>query len=277
MLSNNSTKVSVIISYYKRQDFLTLILIALNQQTYKNFEVIIAEDNNAIATIEFIKEFNKNTFYNIKLVQQEDIGFRKNRILNAAVKSSIGEVLVFFDGDCIPHKNCIEQYVKNTNDKIILTGRRVMLSKSISDNILHSHKVNSLNLFSLIFSGSKHIEEGIYLPNLFIPKKKNRGILGCNFSVKKAALLEINGFDEDYEKAGAGEDTDLEWRWLKLGYEIKPLKFRVIVYHLFHESNYIEPDVQFNGALMRSKIQLGKTFCINGLQKNTATTTESYY
>ena len=81
------------------------------------------------------------------------------------------------------------------------------------------------------------------------------------------ALFEINGFDEDYEKAGVGEDTDIEWRLLKIGYRIQPIKFKAIVYHIHHDSNYKEEDVLFNGAIMHKKIEIGHAFCLNGLEK----------
>jgi glycosyltransferase involved in cell wall biosynthesis len=48
--------ISLIITVYKRIDFLELILQSLDKQTFKNFEVIIAEDNNDPRTVEFINE-----------------------------------------------------------------------------------------------------------------------------------------------------------------------------------------------------------------------------
>ena len=48
--------ISLIISFYKRLDFLELIFQSLDKQSYKNFEVIIAEDNNDPQTVEFINK-----------------------------------------------------------------------------------------------------------------------------------------------------------------------------------------------------------------------------
>jgi cellulose synthase/poly-beta-1,6-N-acetylglucosamine synthase-like glycosyltransferase len=261
-------KVSVIIGYYKKVNYLELILQGLALQTFDDFEVIIAEDNNDPATKVFIEAYQKKVSFPLKVVQQEDKGFRKNRILNEAIRQSAGEVLVFFDGDCIPHKECIKEHYINTTEKGILSGRRVMLSPSITDRLLRSNKFTSLSYFELMLSGSKHIEESIYLPYSWIPKKKKRGLLGCNFSILKKALVEINGFDEDYEKAGVGEDSDIEWRLLKSGYSIIPIKFKAIVYHLHHDSNYQESDVQFNTVIMNRKMNEGLIFCINGLNRH---------
>lgn len=261
-------KVTVIIGYYKKIDYLELILQGLARQSFEDFEVIIAEDNNEARTLEFITAYQKKVSFPLKVVQQEDKGFRKNRILNEAVSQASGEVLIFFDGDCIPHKECIKEHYLNTTEKGILSGRRVMLSKSITDRLLQSKSFTTISPLALILSGSKHIEESIYLPYSWIPKKKKRGLLGCNFSIQKKALQEINGFDEDYEKAGVGEDSDIEWRLLNLGYTIVPIKFKAIVYHLHHDSNYDESDVQFNTVIMNKKIKEGLTFCTNGLNKH---------
>ena len=198
-------KVTVIIGYYKKINYLELILQGLSQQSFKDFEVIIAEDNNEPSTVEFISAYQKKVPFPLKVVQQEDKGFRKNRILNEAVSQAAGETLVFFDGDCIPHKECIKEHYINTTAKAILSGRRVMLSKSITDRLLQANSFKSISHIELVLSGSKHIEESIYLPYSWIPKKKKRGLLGCNFSIQKKALEEINGFDEDYEKAGVGK------------------------------------------------------------------------
>ncbi|MBC7450261.1 MAG: glycosyltransferase [Cytophagales bacterium] len=260
--------ISVIIGFYKKLDFLELILQGLSAQTYTDFEVIVAEDNNDATTIAFINAYQKKVSFPIILVQQEDKGFRKNRILNKAISVSSGNILVFFDGDCIPHRESLKEFASNTKDNIILSGRRVMLSQRISERILKRNSIQRLNTLSVALSGSKHIEESIYLPFAWIPKKKKRGLLGCNYSIQKKALVAINGFDEDYEKAGVGEDSDIEWRLLKLNYTIQPMKFKSIVYHIYHDSNYDESDVQFNTAMMIRKKEAGNTYCTNGLIKH---------
>lgn len=261
-------KISVIIGFYKKLDFLSLVLQGLALQTFRDFEVLIAEDNNDPETLNFIKSLGPKINFPIKVVQQEDLGFRKNRILNEAIHKSNGEVLVFFDGDCIPHKECLKEHYLNTEEKGILSGRRVLLSESLTKKLLKSDVYQSISFSDLILSNSKHVEESIYFPYSWIPKKKNRGLLGCNFSLQKKTLLEINGFDEDYQKAGVGEDSDIEWRLLKLGYTINPIKFKAIVYHLFHGANYEEDDVQFNANIMHTKINAGVIFCTNGLNNH---------
>ena len=125
-------KVSVIIAVYKDVEALELIIESLKNQTYKNFEVVIAEDGQdekMQAFIESIKDLD------IKHTTQEDIGIRKTRSLNNGIIASEGEFLIFIDGDCIPYSTFIESYVKISQDGFIISGRRVNLGPKYSKKL----------------------------------------------------------------------------------------------------------------------------------------------
>ena len=64
-------KVSVIIPTYKDIVALKLILDALSYQTYKDFEVIVAEDDNLEETKRFIQNYKSD--YKIKHFSQEHL------------------------------------------------------------------------------------------------------------------------------------------------------------------------------------------------------------
>ena len=260
-------KISVIISYYKNIDNLSLILKALNKQSVSDFEVIISEDDNSEETFLFLeKNRSKYSFPIIHLHQDEDLGFRKNKMLNKSIKKSTGETLVFIDGDCLPHKHFVKAYIKSSEDNFMLKGRRVMLGEKITNKILKHKKIKHLNLISVLFSDSDKKKEAIYSPYYsLVITKKNKGLLGCNFGIKKKHLLEINGFDEDYVRAAVGEDTDLEWRLKGIGVKTKLVKNMAIVYHLFHRKGYSMEDVNFNREVLKNKISEKKYFCLNGL------------
>lgn len=75
--------ISLIIGFYKRIDFLELILQSAEIQSYKNFEVIIAEDCDDEKTIIFLDEARKKYSFIIKHVSQKDEGFRKTAMRNS--------------------------------------------------------------------------------------------------------------------------------------------------------------------------------------------------
>ena len=83
-------KVSVIIAVYKDVEALELIIESLKNQTYKNFEVVIAEDGQdekMRAFIESIKDLD------IKHTTQEDIGIRKTRSLNNGIIANTDKII----------------------------------------------------------------------------------------------------------------------------------------------------------------------------------------
>ena len=111
----------------------------------------------------------------------------------------------------------------------------------------------------------KKIKEGIYLP--FLKTYKDRGILGCNWGIMKEHLIAINGFDEDYQTASVGEDTDIEWRLRSYGIKMSSVKNKAIVYHIFHEKGYSREGLKFNLEMMKPKKEANKIVCDHGLKK----------
>jgi hypothetical protein len=144
-------------------------------------------------------------------------------------------------------------------------GRRVMLSEQHTNTLLC--KETKLSLVSLIRFGSSEIKHSFYFPSRKPTIAKNKGIWGCNWGIKKTLLIQVNGFDEDYLKAGIGEDVDIEWRLRKTGVPILYAKHNAIVYHLYHPSHYGDAIVQENMQLLKSKKEIGQYFCVNGLKK----------
>ena len=257
--------ISLIISFYKRYDFLELILQSLDKQSYNNFEVIIAEDNNDPLTVDFINEARKIHSYMILHISQEDIGFRKTRILNSAVKIANGEQIVFIDGDCIVHKHFLKEYSKSITDTNFCYGRRVYLSKKHTDILLKSKSINKVNVLRTFLYGGKSIGTGIYLPFRINRDRQYRTILGCNWGIMKKNILAVNGFDEDYNRASVGEDLDIDWRLKKQDFKVRTMKGKAIVYHMYHEVNYTFSDTDFLQKMMSEKKLIGKSFCINGI------------
>lgn len=257
---------SLLIAVYKRADYLTLILEALTRQTYPNFEIIICEDDEDGSIQQCVEYWRRNSSLDIQHVHQPDIGFRKTKILNQGICISKGNYLLFIDGDCIPHPEFVRSYHAVARKGVAMHGRRVMLSDSLSKQLLSGERKTPPSFWTLILSKSGKIGNSIRIPWL---KRKSRAsaIWGCNWGIAKEHLLEVNGFDEDYVKAGVGEDVDIEWRLLKNGIRLLNIKHLAIIYHLYHRQGYSDSDVAINYALMAQKQKMGLTACVNGLMK----------
>ncbi len=275
---------SLIIAVYKNIAALELIFDTLSLQSFKNFEVIVAEDNDDAVMKVFIAAAQQKYFFPILHVSQPDIGFRKTHALNAALRLAQTDYIVFIDGDCLLHRHFLKQHYLLRENQIALFGRRVMMSEKISEKILtheneytrqvlltdkksdYKSNIKLPTLLSLLITGCGRLDAALYLPFMPAPIEKESGIWGCNWSIHKKNLYSVNGFDEDYVAAGIGEDTDIEWRLKKNGVQLKKIKFHALQYHLYHSENY--SDTAKNEQLMVKKIEAGLFFCKNGLRES---------
>ncbi len=238
-------KATVIAAFYKKINYLRLVLAGFERQTEQNFELIIADDGSQEEVVNEIKKISANQSFSIKHIWHEDKGFRKNKILNKAITESESDYLIFIDADCIPHRGFVDGHLNYAQKNILLTGRRVNLSQKVTNQLTEENvRMGFLekNLFGLItdglFGDSIDVEKGFYFRNKLILKyfnRKNRGILGCNFSVFKEDIIKVNGFDERYENPSIGEDTDLQFRLELLGVKIKSINHAAVQYHLYHK------------------------------------------
>lgn len=255
--------VSVIISHYNNVANLALILDALSKQSATGFEVIVSEDGQDPKTAAFLASHQFP--FPLQHTTQEDIGFRKNRILNTSIQAAKGSFLVFIDGDCIPHKHFVRAYQNVKGSNKICYGRRVMLSEKITTPLQKKMQFDGLSLLDLILGGAKMWKEGIYTT---IPlSTKERGLKGCNWGIKKDLLVQINGFDEAYVHAGVGEDCDIEWRLEGIGIKKYSMKNKAIIYHLHHKRTYSQEGIKINFSILRKRMESKEFVCKNGILK----------
>ena len=227
------------------------MLAGFERQTFKGFEVVIADDGSRPEVVNEIQTFLSDYPFRIIHSWHEDIGWRKNIALNQAIKKSSGSYFVFCDGDCIPHRHFVREHYLNQEERVVLTARRVYLSDSFSKKLSEEFikKGGLENVFRHFLNQSWQAENGVYIPRnliLFYLKKRDnkKSILGCNFSLSKEALLEVNGFDERYLKPTVGEDTDLDTRLRHANYTIRSVKHLAIQYHVYHKRSTREGEAR---------------------------------
>lgn len=239
-------KVSVIVTLYKDIEALNVVLEGLRAQSYRNFEVIIAEDDNAEETKKYIEQI---TDLEIKHVSHPDVGRTKTVIQNRAVCQTTGEYLVFLDGDTIPYPTYLEGTMLLAKRKVVLAGRRFNLnakqSQVVRQNpkyVVTMQKKFFVSMFSSILDKESRFEQGIYINpngwifrNLINLEKRNSSILGCNWSCFKEDFVAINGFDESLGLSCLGDDTDLDWRFQASGCKLVSSKNVATVFHLYHK------------------------------------------
>ncbi|PLX68541.1 MAG: hypothetical protein C0603_05150 [Denitrovibrio sp.] len=258
-------KITLVISVYKNISFLDLVLKSVARQSFKDFEVIIAEDNDADEMTSFVQQAKEKYWFDIKHVSQPDEGFLKDKILNEATKVSSGELLVFIDGDCVLHPKFLYEYSKNMAKNTCLFGKRVLLGKEFTKSISNSGDVKKITTLNLYLNKNRKREEGIYIP--FMHSSRKKGIKGCNFGLPKELLIAVNGFDEDFTEPWGGEDWDIERRLRLFGADFLCMKNKAIQYHLYHPK-VSRGDTAATRAFFDSREHFShEYFCKNGLTK----------
>tara|TARA_B100000427_G_scaffold319269_1_gene317304 strand:+ start:50 stop:862 length:813 start_codon:yes stop_codon:yes gene_type:complete len=237
--------ISVIISTYNKPHFLEKVLTGYCFQTFKNFEIIIADDGSSSKTKEMIKKFERLISQKIYHVWHEDNGFRKCKILNKAIQKSSNEYLIFTDGDCIPDKKFVENHSRLSRKGCFLSGGHFPLNEKISNEI-KLDDIKSQKCFSpkFIFSkGQPFGKDFLKLTNNYLLSKAldiitltRKTFNGNNSSAWREDIIFSNGFDE---RMGYGsEDNELGFRLVNNN--IKPIQVRnrIPLLHLFHERPY---------------------------------------
>ena len=125
-------KASVVLAFYNRVDYLRLVLAGFERQSFKDFEILIADDGSLQKTVNDVEKLSIELSYPVTHLWHEDKGFRKNKILNKAIMAAKSEYLIFIDADCVPHSGFVSEHLDYKGKGKCLTGRRVNLSDKIT-------------------------------------------------------------------------------------------------------------------------------------------------
>jgi glycosyltransferase involved in cell wall biosynthesis len=252
-------KISVIVTTYNRPDALALVLQALaaqecpcftdeekqqlftKRQQKSPFEVIIADDGSSCATTRLIRDIQPYLPYPLQHVWQENQGFRAAKIRNRAIAVAQGDYLIFLDGDCIPLTDFMTKQSQLAESGCFVVGNRILLSKKLTEYIIRQQspvwKWHSLQwLLPYLRRDINRLSPLIRLPDSFLRKycaQTWQGAKTCNLGVWREAILELNGFNEEFQGWGH-EDADLVVRLLSHGVRRKEGRFAVPVFHLWH-------------------------------------------
>ena len=86
---------------YNDADVVERTLAALARQSHLDFEIVVADDGSREPYAALLDRWAPRFSHPIQHVRHEDLGFRKTRILNRAVRVSRFDRLIFLDMDCL--------------------------------------------------------------------------------------------------------------------------------------------------------------------------------
>ncbi|TVP50153.1 MAG: glycosyltransferase [Halomonas sp.] len=234
-------KVNLVITTYNWPEALRLVLLSATNQSYKDYEVVVADDGSDSSTAVTIENIRKISGVPITHVWHQDKGFRAAAIRNRAVAKSTGDYIIFIDGDCILHPDFIKDHVALSEHNYFVPGSRVKLKKNFTESLLKNHQAFTTFTRTTIFKNwllgkVKRVHPIIKLPaTKFRYKRPSRwqGAVTCNLGVWRKDFLAVNGFNNHFIGWGL-EDSDLIVRMINNGVYRKDGKLNSFIIHLFH-------------------------------------------
>ena len=193
---------SVIIPVYNRPEELEDLLVSLDNQNFKNFEVIIVEDGSEITSREKVNLFLDKL--EIQYLFKENTGPGLSR--NYGAKYAKGDYLVFFDSDCIIPENYFN-HVNNFLQENLNTGAFGGPDMA-HQNFTPVQKAISYSMTSFLTTGG--IRGGKERLDKFHPRSFNMGI-------SSEVFTKTGGFAD----MRFGEDVDFSLRIIKEGFETR--------------------------------------------------------
>lgn len=235
--------ISVVVSTYNWPEALRLVLTSLNNQTDKNFEVIIVDDGSTNETKEMINAFKTEAKFPLQHLWQEDKGFRLSRSRNMGIAAAAGNYLIFIDGDCIIRPKFIHNHRLLAETGFYVAGNRVLLNSKYTTYLLNTQTdVSTKSLLYWLWQRLlKHINRWHTLLKFNLASKARykhccawQKAKGCNMAFWRQDLLTVHGFEEKISGWGY-EDSDLMIRLINKGIRRKSGYFATAVLHLWHK------------------------------------------
>lgn len=238
-------RAAVILSTYNAPDRLRPTLIGYAAQTRRDVEIIVADDGSTFETRALIEDVAQRYGIAVRHVWQEDIGFRKCRILNQAILSTAADYLIFSDGDCVPRNDFVATHLVHARHGCFLSGGYFKLNAAVSarltdEDVLSQRAMDPQWLIAngmprkgklarLQRSGWRSL-----LMNTLTPTRPTWN--GHNASGWKADIIRINGFDE--RMAYWAQDREFGERLENAGVRGLQIRHSAICVHVDHDRPY---------------------------------------
>ena len=216
-----SPSVSVVVNTYNRAASLDVTLRSLRQLNYDNFEVIVINGPSTDHTTEVLRSHRSS----IRAGSCSERNLATSR--NVGIDMAQGDLVAFIDDDAVPDPNWLDDLVVAfDSDEVGGAGGFVFD---------HTGYDLQRRFFLSDRYGSTRTDATQSAAEFYYPgSSEYPSLLGTNAVFRRAALLEIGGFDEEFEYYL--DETDVCLRLVDAGYALKQLP-NAFVYHRFLPSH----------------------------------------
>lgn len=267
-------KLSVIVTTYNSTEWLEKVIWGYQHQSFRNFELLIADDGSTSETANLVHSMGKHLHFYIRHIWQEHHGFNKCKILNKAILEASSEYLVFSDGDCIPRNDFLQIHFENSKPKRFLSGGAVRLPLALSRELTRKDISGGLafdknwliahGLRKSLFKNLKLTQNRWLSSALNRLSPTNATWNGGNSSAWKKDILSVNGFNERMHYGS--EDREFGERLTNSGSFGVQIRYRAICIHLDHPRDYLNKrDLEKNKEIYQHTIDTKSKWTSDGI------------
>ena len=217
--------ISVIVPYYEAPGALSLLLAALERQTYPRglFEVVVVDDGSRTPL-----ERPRAIPLDVKVVRQEDRGFGLARARNTGALAAAHDILVFLDGDMLPEAGWLAAHARwhHAAGDLVTQGLYAYVSVDGVDARAVRERRGTLRALLADRSADPSFIEPHLARTRDLTSRDDdpfRVASGGNLGIGRAFFELVGGFDESFTRWGA-EDTELGWRAYVRGGVLVPVR-----------------------------------------------------
>jgi len=217
--------VSIVIPTYNHSNFLSKALESVLNQTYKNWEVIIIDNNSTDGTDKIINKYDDPRIKYLKINNNGIIA--KSR--NLGIEAAQGEWIAFLDSDDWWTEDKLKTCIDEINENV---------------DLLY-HDLEVINKSKSYFKKKKYkgyqLKKPILIDLLIGAITNGNAIAQSSVMLRKNLFIKIGGIDENKKLVGA-EDYNT---WLQIAQITDQFKYvkKRLGYILIHDSNVSNKDM----------------------------------
>jgi GT2 family glycosyltransferase len=211
-------KVSVVVLNYNGQKYLDPCLKALGRQTFRDFEIILVDNNSSDDSTAYVRTH----FPEITIIEtKENLGFAGGT--NVGIRAATGEYILTINNDTIADHRLIENLVA----PMMMDSRLGMCAPKM---VLPDGRINSTGI--CISRSGAAWDRGIFEKDTGCYEREEEVFGPCAGAAlyRRIMLDEIGLFDEDFFIYM--EDVDLAFRARMAGWACRYIPSARIVHHL---------------------------------------------
>jgi len=212
MLKDTHPEITVIITTYNEEEFIESSIIALQDQSINDFEIVIVDDGSDDSTVELIQRIDDPR---INLIQKDHRGHYP--ALNTALRNSNGRFVAKVDPDDLPRKDRLEvqsDFLRNNPEIGVVGSAYKAIHQIRNEEYIRKYPTISSDI-------KKELTKYIAMPH-------------SSMMFRKSALEDVGYYDDSLDYLGEVELL------LRIGeqYELANIDSPLITRRIRQDSNF---------------------------------------